>query len=158
MLSTKHLNIQHLGVVAGGTTKFAPLWIGPYPILETTTPDTYKLQLPIGLRLHPEFHTSSLKPYHVDANPVRLNKPNEGMVSVGGLGNSYLIEDIVGHKKIGQNIYYRVKWLGYPDEENTWEDISNIRKPASGLIDNYLTRKGLNVDKWNPGIRKTRSG
>jgi hypothetical protein len=116
------------------------------------------LQLPIGLRLHPEFHTSSLKPYHVDANPVRLNKPNEGMVSVGGLGNSYLIEDIVGHKKIGQNIYYRVKWLGYPDEENTWEDISNIRKPASGLINNYLTCKGLNVEKWNPGIRKTRSG
>jgi hypothetical protein len=99
-----------------------------------------------------------LKKYCADPNPLRLNKPNEGMVSAGRHGNSYLIEDVVDHKKIGKRIYYRIKWLGYPEDENTWEDIANIRKPASGLINNYLSRKGLSIARWNPEIRKTRSG
>jgi hypothetical protein len=158
MLSAKNLDVEHLGVIAGGNRKFAPLWVGPYPILKLTTPDTYKLQLPIGLRLHPEFHTSLLKKYCPDSNPLRLNKPNEGMVSTGGQEDSYLIEKVVGHRKIGQRILYRIKWLGYPTDENTWEELSRIRKPASGLIDEYLRKKGLNPAVWNPDMRKTRRG
>jgi hypothetical protein len=157
LISAKNLNIEHLGVSAGGTKKFAPLWIGPYPVVKKTSIDTYKLQLPIDLRLHPEFHTSLLKPHRVDSSSSRLNKPNEGMISAGhGNETSYLIEDVVGHKKVGKVIKYKVKWLGYPEDENTWETYSNIVKPAYGLIKNYLAKHGLDNEKWNPGVRKTK--
>jgi len=61
MISSKNLNIENLGVKAGSTRKFAPLWIGPYSICQKVSIDTYKLKLPTGLRLHPDFHTSLLK-------------------------------------------------------------------------------------------------
>ena len=153
MISTKNLDIEHLGISRSGTAKFGPLWIGPYPIIQPTTKDTYKLQLPIGLKIHPEFHTSLLKPYISDPDPERINKPNEGMISAGG-GNeeAFLIEDVVEHKRVGKRICYLVKWQGYPSGENTWEPLINIQKPASRLIDNYLEKNGLDKNVWNPKV------
>jgi hypothetical protein len=153
LLSVKHLDIEHLGIDNKGTNKFGPLWIGPYKILQKTTRDTYRITLPMGLRLHPEFHTSLLKRYRADGDQNRFNVPNEGMVSVGGNDGSYLIEKVVGHKKVKSKIYYLVKWLGYPSEDNTWEEYANIYKPAGGLIDIYLSHLKLDKRVWNPKFK-----
>ena len=155
MISSKNLNTQHLGVISSGSTKLAPLWIGPYPVLKKTSIDTYLLQLPIGLRLHPEFHTSLLKPYKHDPDPDRLNLPNEGMVQAGGETGAYLVEGILKHKKEKGSIYYLVKWLGYPDEYNSWEPLESLAKPAGGLINNYLASHDLDKMVWNPVVRKS---
>ncbi|KAF4135600.1 putative retrotransposable element Tf2 protein type 1-like protein [Phytophthora infestans] len=56
-----------------GKRKLAPRYIGPYPVLKLTTPDTYQVQLPPGIKLHNEFHISYLRPYEFNANPRRLN-------------------------------------------------------------------------------------
>ena len=157
LVSSKNLDIEHLGIASNGTTKFGPLWIGPYPVVAKTTPDTYQIKLPIGLRLHPEFHTSLLKRHFVDSDDERLNIPNEGMISAGGLDSSYLIENIIDHKKVGKKIWYMIKWQGYPSDHNTWEELSNIRKPASGLIDAYLLKNRLSKATWNPIIRRSRT-
>jgi transposase InsO family protein len=154
LISSKNLDIQHLGVISSGSTKLAPLWIGPYEVLAKTSIDTYKLQLPIGLRLHDEFHTSLLKPYVFDSDPDRLNVPNEGMIQAGGESGAFLIEDVRGHKKVKGKIHYLVKWLGYPAEFNTWEPLQNILKPAGGLINNYLNRIKLDKNVWNPPVRR----
>ena len=34
MISSKNLNIEHLGVIGSGSNKLAPLWIGPYPVIK----------------------------------------------------------------------------------------------------------------------------
>lgn len=156
LISSKNLNIEHLGVVAGSTRKFAPLWIGPYPIIAKTTIDTYKLLLPIGLRVHPEIHTSLLKRYVKDNDNMRSNKPNEGMVVAGGFTDGYLIESIVDHKCIQGKIYYKIKWVGYSEDENTWEPLELIRKPASNLIDEYLSGKRLQRNEWLPPPKRQR--
>lgn len=155
LISSKNLDIQHLGVSSGGSTKLAPLWIGPYPVVAKTSIDTYKLQMPIGLRIHPEFHTSLLKPYLKDFDPNRINLPNEGMIQAGGESGAFLIEDVIGHKKVKGKIHYLVKWLGYPDENNSWESLQSILKPAGGLINNYLDRNKLDKNVWNPPVRRS---
>jgi hypothetical protein len=156
MLSSRNLNIEHLGVSAEGTKKFGPLWIGPYPVLKKSSIDTYELQMPSSLKLHPHFHTSLLKRYHKDNNENRNNKPNEGMIGAGGQDEAFLIEDVVNHKKDGDTIYYQIKWVGYPTDDNTWEPLENIRKPASGLISNYLEKLKLDKTMWLPDIRRKR--
>jgi hypothetical protein len=156
MLSSRNLNIEHLGVSAEGTKKFGPLWIGPYPVLKKSSIDTYELQMPSSLKLHPTFHTSLLKPYHKDENGNRFNKPNEGMIGAGGQDEAFLIEDVVNHKKDGDTIYYQIKWVGYPTDDNTWEPLENIRKPASGLISNYLEKLKLDKTMWLPDIKRKR--
>jgi len=93
----------------------------------------------------------------VDSDDERLNIPNEGMISAGGLDSSYLIENIIDHKKVGKKIWYMIKWQGYPSDHNTWEELSNIRKPASGLIDAYLLKNRLSKATWNPIIRRSRT-
>lgn len=149
MISAENLDVQHLGV--HGKRKLAPLWIGPYKVIKKTTPDTYKLRVPIGLRLHDEFHTSLLKPYRKDAYNGRVNKPNAGMVVAGGSEDGYLVEAIVGHKKLrGRNkgIFFLVKWLGYPDDENSWEPIQNLMKPVRHLLEDYVESKKLDKRTW----------
>jgi hypothetical protein len=148
MLSTKNLDVEHIGIVAGGCRKLASLWIGPYKIIAKTTPDTYRVRLPLGLRLHNEFHTSLLKPYRRDDTPGRINKPNEGMISAGGHDNSHLVEAIVGHRKRGGKIFYYVKWLGLPECENSWEPVENLIKPVGHLLEDYITENKLRRSSW----------
>ena len=150
MISTQNLDIEHLGISRTAVKKFGPLWVGPYSVQSKTTIDTYRLELPTGLRLHPELHTSLLKPYQVDRDPNRWNKPNEGMIAAGGVENSYLIESIVGHKRARTGILYQVKWLGYLTSENSWEPLENLRLPASDLIKSYLDKNSLNCRRWMP--------
>lgn len=48
----------------------------------------------------------------------------------------YQVQAIVGHKTYKGNTYYRVKWQGYPEDENTWEPTANLHK-AHKLLNNY---------------------
>ena len=146
-ISSKNLDVEHLGIVKGGSRKLAPLWIGPYKVVEKTTPDTYRIQLPLGLRLHPEFHTSLLKPYHQDVDTTRNNRPNEGMIAAGG-DEGYLVDSIVGHKKRGRSVFFRVRWLGYSPEEDTWEPYENLKKPVGHLLVDYVERNNLRKTTW----------
>ncbi|OWZ02636.1 LOW QUALITY PROTEIN: Retrotransposon protein [Phytophthora megakarya] len=70
LLDTRHLDLAHIG--AQRRRKFAAHFIGPYKVVAATTPDTYKLALPPGIRLHDEFHNSYLRRYIEDTNPNRL--------------------------------------------------------------------------------------
>ena len=146
MISTKNIAVENLGVI--GSRKLAPIWIGPYRVVKRTTPDTYCLKLPVGLKLHTEFHTSLLKPYQKDERASRINKPNEGMIAASGHEDSYLVEAIVGHKKSRHGVRFLVKWLGYPDEENTWEPVENLIKPVGHLLEDYIKIHKLKRSIW----------
>ncbi|AFM97905.1 chromatin organization modifier domain-containing protein [Encephalitozoon hellem ATCC 50504] len=41
-------------------------------------------------------------------------------------GDIYIVDKIVGHRRRRGVEQYLVKWEGYPDSENTWEDEENI--------------------------------
>lgn len=41
--------------------------------------------------------------------------------------NEYEVEKITNVKREGEQIVYRVKWRGYPDEESTWETADNLQ-------------------------------
>lgn len=148
LLATKNLAVEHLGIAKAATRKLGPVWIGPYRVLQQTSTDTYRIQLPNGLRLHPEFHTSLLKRYHKDDNENRLNTPNEGMIAAGGIEDAYLVEKIVSHRIHKTEKELLVKWLGYPSAQNTWESLESLRQPASDLIEEYLQHNGIDAAKW----------
>ena len=148
LLNTKNLDIQHTGTAATSSRKFAPIWIGPYTICGKITIDTYRLNLPKGLRLHPEFHTSLLKPYHKDPYDVeRLNKPNEAMVAAGGEAG-YLVEKFISHRLVNNVPEIRVKWVGYPNTYNSWEPIKSFYKSYMDELITYCREKKLKSDIW----------
>ncbi len=45
-------------------------------------------------------------------------------------GAYYEVETILGKQRRGRTWYYLVKWTGYDDSENSWEDYADIRHLA----------------------------
>lgn len=38
----------------------------------------------------------------------------------------YDVERILSSERKGNKTYYLVKWLGFPEEESTWEPLENL--------------------------------
>ncbi|GMF44209.1 unnamed protein product [Phytophthora fragariaefolia] len=118
LLSTANLADFHAGTTK---KKLGPRWIGPYNVIEQVGHDYYRLKLPTGVKFHPVFHTSLLKPYIASTRPeqaifkVRLPDGSEGE----------LVEDIDGYRKKKGKKEYHVKWLG--QSKLTWEPEENLK-------------------------------
>lgn len=57
----------------------------------------------------------------------------------------YEVEKICDAKVVKNKTFYLVKWLGYPDSQNTWEPSSNILDKDP--IENWKkTQQGVNKD------------
>ena len=140
LLGTKNLDLPHLLLKKDDSTKrkMAPRYIGPFEVVQrAASPDTYKINLPSQLTLHPEFHTSMLKPWFVDPDPSRRSDMPP-MIDANG-DAVYLVEKIVAKRKYRKQIQYKVRWLGYPPSEDTWEFQSNLRSVA-GLVNAFEAR------------------
>lgn len=131
LLDTTNLDLPHVGV--SGKRKLAPRFIGPYPVVQSTTPDTYKIGLPPGIRIHDEFHVSYLRPYHFDENPRRLNDVPRLITREGHEG--FQIQAIVGKKVRRGTLHYKVRWYER-DVNDSWEPATNLTQ-AQNLIDIY---------------------
>ncbi len=53
--------------------------------------------------------------------------------------NIYDVEKIINDRVINGKIQYLIKWVGYPDSENTWEDEENVL--SKDLVENYKKEK-----------------
>jgi len=65
------LNIKNFRLLEGLSHKFLGPYAGPFKVLEKKLSNTYKLDLPENLKVHPTFHVSFLKLVARDAS-----KPN----------------------------------------------------------------------------------
>ena len=87
---------------------------------------------------------------------MRVNTPNAGMIAAGGHDDGYLVEKIVGHRKSRgrqPRVSFKVKWLGYPESENTWEPMENL-KPVAHLLQDYVESKNLDSVVWLRGLKR----
>ena len=54
----------------GSCVKLAPRFCGPFSIIERIGPATYRLALPLTLKVHDVFHVSLIKKYVKDVDHV----------------------------------------------------------------------------------------
>lgn len=124
---------------AVGAHKLLDKYIGPYAIVEVVSPVAYKLDLPQRLsRLHPVFHVSKLKKEVADAGKfpgrVQVDRPAPAAKIDGE--DAWAVERIVDKRKRKGRTEYLVKWENYPDTDNMWLPIANLRE-ARDAIDQY---------------------
>src|SRR3989338_1692351 len=86
-------------------------------------PLAVRLKLPKSWKNHPVFHVSELRPYH----PPFIQSQKIEFAENGPVDdeNSFEVEKIV--RKRGKK--YLVKWVGWPEEQNSWVDAKNLNCP-----------------------------
>ena len=98
---------------------------GPFEVIGQVGKVSYKLKLPLSMKIDPVFHVSMLKPYHEDkedqtrgdsrrAPPVVIKSFDKDVEEV-------LADRVVRRRGVPPSTQYLIKWKGLPDSETSWE-------------------------------------
>ncbi len=88
--------------------------------------------MPVTFNIHHVFHVSQLKPFLKSSNPTKPTQPH--LVYAYRRGGVFLVESILGKRKIRNSWSYLVKWRGYDDFESTWEPLAHVRHLSDLLV------------------------
>lgn len=99
--------------------------LGPYEVIEKVGSNAYRLRLPPYLKVFNVFHVSLLQRFEADKFPGR--PPPATRPAHPTEDEEYEVEEI-RHRKRRRNPasgkqewMWEVKWVGYPEEANSWE-------------------------------------
>lgn len=138
--------------------KLAPRFSGPYKVIRVLSAATVQLELPRTTRAHSVVGVKDLKPYVADEFPGRPLRPSLDPAALKP--GTFEVERITDHRKVGRRLLFRVKWLGYPEEESTFEPLSSFCDSRGNVITtalrDYVTRNQLDVPLDVEARRKAR--
>ncbi len=122
LLSTEHFDRRS----KDGSKKLEPLFTEPLKVTEVISPVAYRLALPPELqRRHDVFHVSMLEPYRSGEARFPGRETPAVACRLQGAdstpGKYFEVEAFLDSRKVESRIQYLVKWVGYPDSENSWE-------------------------------------
>jgi hypothetical protein len=118
--------------------KLAPRRHGPFRVVQVMSPVTYRLTLPLQWKIHPVFHIDLLSPYReTEVHGRNYQRPPPELVDNE---EEYEVENILDSRRTGRGrkLQYLVKWKGYPDADNQWEDYRNVS--ADDLVRQFQRR------------------
>jgi len=108
------LNIKNFRLPEGLSHKFLGPCAGPFKVLEKKLSDTYKLELPENLKVHPIFHVSLLKPVARDASRPDREHNSRPPSDLVHNEPEFEVEAMLKSRQLkGQEREYLVKWKGY---------------------------------------------
>jgi Chromo (CHRromatin Organisation MOdifier) domain len=145
-LEGKNLPLAH------GTAKLAPRRHGPFKVTQIISPVAVRLELPPQWRIHPVFHNGLLTPYtETPSHGPNFTRPPPDLIDGE---EEYEVEQIRSHRTWGRSktLQYLIKWAGYPESDNTWEDADQIHAPE--LIKLYhqaLVKRSIRTEKLRLG-------
>jgi hypothetical protein len=125
-----------------GREKLGPRFYGPFKIIEWVGDVTYKLELPVGAKLHSVFHVGLLKPYHgTTPNGSGVLPPTQH-----GRAIPQLAEVITGCLARGVHELL-VRWTGQAVADATWVELGTFKRdfPSFQLEDELVLQGGRDV-------------
>ncbi|KAL8442594.1 hypothetical protein Emag_006339 [Eimeria magna] len=108
-------------------TKFHAPFIGPFTILSRAGKVAYKLDLSPSVQVHPVFHVSLLQ--RGKPCPPHMLLPTGWKPAEDAEASSdpaYEVEHIPDSRGSGRNEGFLIEWKVYPDDQATWEPLSNL--------------------------------
>ena len=126
-------------LVIHGRGKLGPKYFGPFKVLDRVGDMAYRLQLPLGTRLHNVFHVGLLKPFH--GEPPTQVQPlpavRHGRVLVEP-------EEVLRSRLARGNCELLVRWKGAPASETSWVSLVEFQQlfPKFQLGDELLVQGG----------------
>jgi hypothetical protein len=69
-------------------------------------------------------------------------------------GAEYLVEYVIAHERRRSTMYYRLRWVGWGAEGDTWEPLRSLDFDRSReMVEEYHREHGLPAPTW---VRKSR--
>ncbi len=134
-------------------TKLAPKRYGPFEIIREISPVAYQLHLPIAWNIHNVFHASLLSPYReTGAHGPNYSRPPPDLIEGE---EEYEVEKVINHRYTSRarTLQYLVKWIGYPEADNTWEPADQVHAPQ--LIKAYHRQHPLEDKRGRTNTKST---
>jgi hypothetical protein len=127
----------------GRCRKLEDKMYGPFEVLSEGHNKRYcKLKLPDKWKIHPVFNISLLEKY-------RGTNPEKEVVEIEADDSGWKMESIIASGPCDYDAtkhVFLVKWEGFPHEENTWEEYSNVAESSYELLEEYYGK--------NPAMEK----
>lgn len=163
-LSTKHLPLTYSNTSDQRSRKLQDIFDGPFQIVKASkSPNAWYLDLPKEWNVRQPLNVSLFKRDLSD--PKRERKPPPVKNSVHGA--EYMVEAIVdSEERVNgnggrQERFYRVRWTGWTEEDDTWEPLSNL-DGCQELVEEFHVKKGWELPHWQGAVgrqrKKGRSG
>ncbi len=141
------LNIKNFRLPKGLSHKFLGPYAGPFKVLEKKLSNTYKLELPENLRVHPTFHVSLLK--SVSCNASKPNREHNSRPPPDLVHNEpeFEMEAMLKSRQLrGQEQEYLVKWKGYHPIEASWVNEFDMEHAQEAIEKSTLDRQKKDID------------
>lgn len=121
LLSTRNLKLKT-------PKKMTPKFVGPFRVLDTVGSLAYRLALPEQYsRLHNVFPVVLLEPWYARSQEEKGQMPMPDLED----DDEWEVEEVRDEKRFDDELFFLVKWKGWPSEFNQWvgeEDIQNAWK------------------------------
>src|SRR5216684_5086250 len=133
-------------------TKLAPKCYGLFKVTKEVSPVAYQLCLPAAWNIHDIFHASLLLPYcETTAHGPNYSRPPPDLIEGE---EEYKVEKVINHWHTGRarTLQYLIKWVGYPEADNTWEPADQVH--ALQLINAYHRQHPLEDKKGRTAVKK----
>ena len=122
-----------------GTRKLLPKQYGPFIIKEKIRTVTYRLDLPLLMKIHNVFHVDLLLPYkETEAYGPAYTRPAPDLIKGEEEYEVESIRDARMHGR-GKKLQYFVHWKGYPSSDDSWVNHKDLH--ASKLLKAYHSAK-----------------
>jgi hypothetical protein len=121
------LSTQNLKLLNQPSKKFISRYIGPYKIIEKIFSQTFKLDLPSNMKVHPVFHISLLKEFNSLSPETEIQDIIPSSNDMINGNDTYFVHSIIYHKisphpstyAKGPSLLFKVKWEGYDSSEDS---------------------------------------
>jgi hypothetical protein len=106
---------------------------GPFEVVKKVGPTAYELKLPdTWPAIHPQFNEQYLSPHKPSQYRNQQNPPPPPPIEVEE-GIEYAVESIKDSCCCRGKLQYLVHWEEYPQEEDTWEPMDNVKMLRNSL-------------------------
>jgi hypothetical protein len=134
------LNIKNFRLPESLSHKFLGPYAGPFKVLEKKFPNTYKLELPKNLKVHPIFHVLLLKSVARDASRPDREHNSRPPPDLVHNEPEFEVEAVLKSRQIrGREREYLVKWKGYHPIKASWVNESDMEH-AQEAIEEFHNR------------------
>jgi hypothetical protein len=143
------VSTEGINLVNQPSSKFRKRWLGPFSVIEKVGSQSYRLDLPTHMQIHPVFHVSKLKLWHDDNEHAdRMVYKADVAAHRDYVSDAFLVHAILDVKvanhqmyKKGKALLFKIRWEGCNAKDDTWEPYIQVKR--LDLLQDFLS-----TPKW----------